>query len=107
MTFKQILGKIPGYLQHLSEKYIFGIRLSKSEAIAYSEQVVYRRSKCPGCVEAGACIACGCEIDGMMTTSSTVCPNGQWGKILKTKEWEQLKESLSGFAFGFYQKNER
>jgi hypothetical protein len=93
------------YIQHLRETYITGIRIGKKDAFSFAEQLLYRKSQCSDCFKAGACLHCGCEINGLMTTSSAECSAGRWGKMLKTKEWERLKESFQNFEWGFYLKD--
>jgi len=94
------------YIQHLREKYITGVRIKKEDAFSYAEQLLFRQNLCKDCYKAGSCIACGCEINGLMTTSSASCSEGRWKKMLNRKEWEQLKKSLTDFEFGFYPKRD-
>lgn len=61
------------------------------EIVAYCEQVVFRRSQCPDCVEKGECIRCGCPINGLMLDPKAQDKDYLWGEMMKSEEWEAYK----------------
>lgn len=84
---------------------IFGIYLRKANAVAYAEQVIFKRSMCPECYAAGACTNCGCGFEGLSTCKTSVCAEKRWGKIMKRKEWQEYKDKyIPNWDFGLVNK---
>ena len=76
------------------------------ELVAYCEQVVYRRSLCGECVEAGNCIRCGCPVNGLMLNPEETDKDGLWHQMVKHNEWVSFKENLGlEFNISFNQKS--
>lgn len=97
--------RIFAYIQSQYQK-LFGIRVSsKKDAIAYSEQVIFRKVMCPECAQNKSCIHCGCSWDELATSQKSVCSAGRWGKIQDAKNWEEYKSKyLSNVDFGLVKK---
>lgn len=69
-----------------------GITLQYDEIVAYSEQVVYRKSLCGQCFEQGSCTHCGCVMPLSGVTPSSFCSGGNWDKMMRPEEWEKFKQ---------------
>lgn len=100
-------NRVFAYIQSQWQK-IFGIRVSsKKDAIAYAEQVLFRKIMCPECAKAGACLHCGCAWDELATAQKSTCSQGRFGKIENANSWEEYKSKyLSGIEFGLVKKKE-
>ena len=81
---------------------IFGVRMKKDDAVAFAEQVIFKRSMCQPCYVKGECLHCGCNFKELSISTQATCSQGRWGKILNAKDWNSYKEKyLSGVDFGF------
>lgn len=71
-----------------------GLTLPASELRAYSEQVVYRMSRCQDCVEAGVCKVCGCKMPEAMLAPGFHCKSepSKFDKMLPAELWENHKK---------------
>ena len=57
------------------------------------EQLEYRKSKCPDCLEAGACKYCGCSVPGKFYVKHS-CNNGdRFPDLMDEEEWSNFKRS--------------
>lgn len=77
---------------------IFGKNIKEVELVSYSEQLLYRISKCPRCVENGRCIGydtdgCGCNTLGKMYIESEKCHENRWGEMLPMEDWNEHKKN--------------
>jgi hypothetical protein len=94
------------------------IKLKPSEAVSYAEQLLLRRSLCPQCVQAGQCVYCKCDIQGLMTEpKDTKCgyfeedEDGnqedypKWQDMYSPEEWEKFKSINPYYGFGVYIKD--
>ncbi len=103
---KDVFSKrIFGYLQSQWQK-VFGIRVSnKKDAVAYAEQVIFRKEMCPGCAENGSCVHCGCQWDELATSQRSTCSQGRWGIIQDANSWAEYKAKyLHNVEFGLVKK---
>jgi len=95
-----------------------GINIEPSEALAYSEQLVYRSLLCSQCVKEGICVGqngngCGCSTEGLMTTTSGVCGNKDedgeddplWIQMELEENWRVIKNNQVGFNFDIVSNN--
>lgn len=81
---------------------IFGIFTKKEDAVAFSEQVIFKRAMCPECYQNGSCLHCGCNFNELSVSKKATCSQGRWGKVMKKKEWDEYKKKfLHGIDFGF------
>ena len=59
--------------------------------IHIQEQIQYRESKCPDCLEAGECKVCGCSVPGKWFVTKS-CNNGErFPDLMNKEEWEEFK----------------
>lgn len=103
---KDVFSKrIFGYLQSQWQK-VFGIRVSsKKDAIAYSEQTIFKSLMCPECAERGSCIHCGCSWDELATAQRSTCSQGRWGEVMNANSWAEYKSKyLHNVEFGLVKK---
>lgn len=104
--FKDILSKrVFAYLESKWQS-IFGVRIKKDDAIAYAEQIIFKRSMCAPCYAKGECLHCGCNFRDLSVSTEATCSQGRWGKTLNSKDWQSYKEKyLHGIDFGFIKFN--
>lgn len=58
------------------------------------EQIEYRKSKCPDCLEAGVCKECGCKVPGKMYVTSS-CNNGErFPDLMSESRWNEFKARM-------------
>lgn len=83
--------KVKAYLQG-GEIKKNGIHLEVDEIESFCEQIIYRKSMCPGCFASDKCSHCGCEMPVSGYTPVNFCSAGIWGKMLPPDEWEKFKK---------------
>ncbi len=98
---KDIFSKrVFAYLESIKQK-LFGVRMRKEDAIAYAEQIVFKRSMCRECYDRGACVHCGCSFEDLSLSTQATCSAGKWGKTMDSESWNRYKsEYLKGTDFG-------
>lgn len=65
------------------------------DLITYSEQFVYRTTRCE-CYDKGQCKCCGCPANEKMMQANETCKWGMWGPMLSRKAWitKKIKEGI-------------
>ncbi len=80
-----------------------GITLEASEIISFSEQIIYRLNKCPGCVAAKECVEgdrpCHCPMPEKALTPLAKCSAGRWPKIMPSEDWNEYKKENNIIIF--------
>lgn len=102
---KDILSweKVKVFFQSKKEE-VEGITIRKDQAVAFAENVVFRRIMCDDCVALGECRVCHCPTDDLMTTSTAVCSDGKF-LAMDLDNWEETKDKIMhGLEFGFVKK---
>lgn len=96
--------RVFSYIEAQFQK-IFGVWTKKEDQIAYSEQILYKGVVCGVCKEKGECVHCGCSFPDLAVSKIAVCSQGNWGKVMNNKDWEEYKKTyLSGTEIGFVRK---
>lgn len=97
--------RVFSYLESVKQK-LFGVRIPQKDMVAYAEQIVFKRTMCPECYKAGACLHCGCNFKDLSISTDAVCSQQRWGKILNEKEWAEYKDKyMPGIDFGLVKKD--
>lgn len=102
---KDIFSKrVFAYIESIKQK-VFGVKTPQKDMIAYAEQIIFKRTMCPGCYEAGHCLHCGCDFKDLSVSKEATCSEGKWGKVMNDKEWAEYKDKyMSGIDFGLTKK---
>jgi len=96
--------RVFAYIESQLQK-VFGIRTKQKDQIAYSEQIIFKKSLCSECAEKNQCIHCGCDWTGLATSKISTCSQGRWGKVMKHEDWEDYKSKyLNNVEFGLVKK---
>ena len=74
-----------------------GLLLEYDQIIPFAEQLVYRMSMCPQCIQAGECVHCHCAMPIAMMTPSASCSQMVWDKMMKNME---LRFPMNVYNFG-------
>jgi hypothetical protein len=74
-----------------------GLLLDVAEIVPYTEQLMYRLTKCSRCVDAGKCNGydgkgCGCPTPAKMISPTASCPEKRWDKMMEPEEWANYKK---------------
>jgi hypothetical protein len=100
--FKDIFStRVFSYLESKIQA-IFGIFIKKEDAVAYAEQVIFKRAMCPECYQNGSCIHCGCNFSELSVSKKAKCSEKRWGVMMNKEDWSEYKNKfLRGIDFGF------
>lgn len=97
--------RVFSYIEAQFQK-IFGVWTKQEDQIAYSEQILYKGIVCSDCKKNGSCTHCGCSFPDLAVSKISVCSQGNWGKVMNNKDWENYKKTyLVGTEIGFVRKN--
>lgn len=58
------------------------------------EQIEYRKSKCPDCLEAGVCKHCGCSVPGKMYVTTSCNDSERFPDLMDEKKWQEFKTRM-------------
>lgn len=58
------------------------------------EQIEYRKSKCPDCLEAGACKYCGCSVPGKMFVKHSCNDGDRFPDLMSEEKWTEFKTRM-------------
>lgn len=56
------------------------------------EQILYRISKCPDCIEEGKCQKCGCSVPGKFFVAKSCNEGERFPDLMDDKQWEEFKK---------------
>jgi hypothetical protein len=72
-----------------------GLALEAEDIQSFSEQIVYRTSRCKTCVDAGECIdgerPCHCPMPAKAHTPLAKCSEGRWPQMMPHDDWTNYK----------------